>query len=679
MRSPIEVLLSTTVLFAALLLLRHEMLATVAVDYATAWQIGIDRGVLQDLCVSLLPGVAAALVAAFSRVGYWLPWALGAVAIWGLALANLLFFQYFGAPLEAWTIAEHVGDVWIIRGVVGDMLRPALLGPGALILLGCVWAARRGSPPTGSVRAARLRTAAVTAALAASAAFGAVGLAPAERLAGSVIAENVAFEIARDALRVDAPGPAHHAALQRFGLRGVVRLEPRFGGAPTAHLAALRDGRGWQPKRSGDRAGDAFSSLLRPLAVDPARTAAMRERLGLDPDRTPNIIVLFLESTRAYEVQHPEIGPSLFPELRGVLERHAISFTTAYSSAMAAGLTARGQFSTNCSMLPNFGGAATFIAHPEVRVRCMADVAREAGFETLWISGGPMHFHNKFTFERLHGTRTFFDEAYFEREPAERPYEGCGFPDKALLERSVALLERAKRPFYASILTISTHVPHSLVPEAPVPSELEALFREHGNGLDSQQGEKYAAYLSRLRYLDQSVGVFFRAFFASDLADHTVVVVLGDHGVGVQGALPVTAAQRIEQRARIPLALVSAGIKRGESLTHQVHQIDVAPTVAEIAGWTGDVTWLGRSLMQGGTPWVFASDSELHYRVGDRACYAEPGTAQRCYELAPGDDPLFDTPARSVPAERTHEMFFLGLALETRQAITRNQLAARAQ
>ena len=65
--------------------------------------------------------------------------------------------------------------------------------------------------------------------------------------------------------------------------------------------------------------------------------------------------------------------------------------------------------------------------------------------------------------------------------------------------------------------------------------------------------ERYLGYLSRLRYLDQSLGAFFERFFASPLADDTVVVILGDHGLGIPTVFAQPYFQKIEMRSRIPL------------------------------------------------------------------------------------------------------------------------------
>ena len=73
--------------------------------------------------------------------------------------------------------------------------------------------------------------------------------------------------------------------------------------------------------------------------------------------------MLFLESVRGFEFFHPEVGEKILSRTHRILNRHATVFTEGYSSSINAGQTVRGQFSTFCSMLPNMGGAATYIAY----------------------------------------------------------------------------------------------------------------------------------------------------------------------------------------------------------------------------------------------------------------------------------------------------------------------------
>ena len=85
--------------------------------------------------------------------------------------------------------------------------------------------------------------------------------------------------------------------------------------------------------------------------------------------------------------------------------------------------------------------------------------------------------------------------------------------------------------------------------------------------------------------------------------------------------------------------------------------MDVAPTVAALAGLEGPTSWVGRSLFaEQGTPWVMrVAGAGLQYRVGARACYSAVGASGlQCFD-ATGSDPLYDAelPQRSEQPELT--------------------------
>ncbi|MCK5689571.1 sulfatase-like hydrolase/transferase, partial [Myxococcota bacterium] len=207
--------------------------------------------------------------------------------------------------------------------------------------------------------------------------------------------------------------------------------------------------------------------LWRWFEPNPETVTGLRDRLGLPLGEKPNIIMLFVESLRAFELDHPELGPQILPNLRQELDEHAIYFTQAYSSSFTAGQTVRGQFSTFCSMLPNIAGAATYIAHSTVRVSCLQDLATQAGYKSVWLNSHTSNFHGKREFEMRHGTTEFFDGAYFESQGVDEKIGKWGLADTPFLQEVIHTLEKEDKEtdgFFANVLTISTHHPYTYLP-----------------------------------------------------------------------------------------------------------------------------------------------------------------------------------------------------------------------
>jgi arylsulfatase A-like enzyme len=247
-----------------------------------------------------------------------------------------------------------------------------------------------------------------------------------------------------------------------------------------------------------------------------------------------------------------------------------------------------------------------------------------------------------------------------------------------MLQEAVRICEREAldgRPVFANILTLTTHHPVSEIPEGPVPSVLRAAAT-------SWPAEKdYVGYLSRLRYLDDSLDRFFRALFAGPLGERTLVILLGDHGERYSPHVPIAQHQVVELMSRIPFAIATKHLPSPGTISHAVHQIDVAPTVADIAGLRGDVPWLGRNALDGpGSPWVLAHDEQLHYRFRDRACYTLQGDdAPRCYRIHAGIDPMLQGELSRIRADPAEVRFFQSVAIAAHQAIALNHIVPAAR
>ena len=658
-------------LAAALWWLRAQLVSEVGVALPAALALGLPSGLLLDLAMALLVcGVAACAGARWPAAAHPTAAAL-AILVLGFTAANVAYFGYFDARLEPWVIASHLRDLPAIAGSVRSLLAtPALFAaviaiPLVLLAVLLLASLRHHSRRPGVT--ARFAAALVAAALA----LGLAATAIKYRIVdgSSILAEQVFV--------IWIEGELGLRPLQGTARRAIERtLQDATKGdasAPGRVLATLRD---WDPQTRwlpgfGDFA--AAGPLVRTRAASSEHTRALRARLGLPVDGPVHVVLLFLESVRAFEMEHPALGPEVFPHTRALLARHALRFPTAYSSAPGAAKTVEAQFETTCSLLPGFGGPATYISRPELRATSLADLARAQGYHTVWISGGLENFHNKRAFESRHGTERFFGSEYLERIPYQGPHIDCGYPDGPMLQEAVRILEREAsggKPVFANILTLSTHNPVSEIPEGPVPPALRAA------AMSWPAQKDYVGYLSRLRYLDDSLDRFFASLFDSPIADRTLVVLLGDHGQRYRPHLPIAQHQVVELMSRVPFAFVTKHQPEPGVVSHPVHQIDVAPTVADIVGFQGDVPWLGRNALDGpGSPWVLAEDEQLHFRVGDHACYTLQGDdAPRCYRLDPGVDPMLRSELPAMRVDPAEVRFFQWVTIAARQAIALNHV-----
>jgi len=667
--APLPHLLPLLLLFTSLVLLRFELVGTLGMGPGQALGAGLLQGWYYDLVLSLGVAVGAWLLQGLLFVPWPLGWSLAASFLWVATLANVMHLRFFGIPLDWWIVELHWREVGVVKGSAVQLgLRPTILLSLALLIAALVQAllARRlgrrlGLPASPGLCSLQARGRSLLLALGLFLLAGFLWNAPdwfTTRLGrhATALGDNI--------VRV--------WALQNFGDYAGVgtgwaaslagSLTEAEQAAPTRVLAAYQR---LQPGRAPEIPPEPWP-LQRRLAPAPESSRRTREQLGLPATGPINVLFLFVESMRAYEWQDATLSRLIFPRLHRVVDDRAISFTQTYSSSFSDGQTVRGQFSAQCSDLPNMTGAAEYIAHPTLRITCIQSFLKAHGYQTLWFNSWHSSFHGKRAFETLHGMDTYFDHDYFRTKGITQRIGDWGLADGPVLQETLAKLQELAaggQPFYVNLLTISTHHPYTIVPEGPLPPELAAL---------ATTNEVYAAYLSRLIYEDGAVADFIQGIFDGPLGDSTLIVLQADHGSNV-APTGVDAVQQVELRFRIPLLFISKNLPRAAQIHEPAHQIDIVPTVAGILGLPGTVSWLGRDLFATeGSHWLYAAGDLLNYRVGERACYTlnnhPPVT---CFDLA-GKDPLFTPPTRQVPEDEELSRFFRKVAEANRRAIALN-------
>lgn len=420
--------------------------------------------------------------------------------------------------------------------------------------------------------------------------------------------------------------------------------------------------------KARDRGAPADWPLLRKFAADPERTKAARALLGLPEQGPINVIMLLIESLRYWDIAHPEVGPQVFPRLRSIFRNNAVLFSQGYSSSVSAGQTVRGSFSTFCSFLPNMGGPATYMAYPTVRIRCLPELMKENGYVTLWFNSHRANAHNKKFFEGSNGVDHFYDKVFFQEKGVTEIVSDLGLGDGPVLQETLKKIlewsEIQDAPLYVQIVTVSTHGP--VRPVASIRFS-EAFEKSAG------RRQLYRDYMTMFRYTDEAIGNFIAGLFRSPIGDNTVVLLLGDHAHGTLPHVPITPIQRMDLPHRIPIAVISKNIKRPEVRRRQVHQVDVAPTAAMIAGVSGEVTWVGGDLFAAGdgSPFVYSSSSGFSWRTQSIGCYNG-----KCVNLK-GKDPAFDAELPALPPQPELERFFRRVVEANGFAISTNRISPR--
>ena len=227
------------------------------------------------------------------------------------------------------------------------------------------------------------------------------------------------------------------------------------------------------------------------------------------------------------------------------------------------------------------------------------------------------------------------------------------------------LLERGKegKPFFAYLHYMDPHSPYK--PPEPFYSKYKGSYAGKFDGAHLQIEEAFKAgatkptaedwehlhalYDSEIEYWDSEFGRIYAALDGAGMTKNTVLVVLGDHGEAFYEHENIFHGNLYQENIHVPVIMRGPGVKAGRMRAF-AQLVDVAPTLADLAGITKGKAWMGQSMvaaMGGG-----AGHSDCVYsEYVDMRMVVEPSTSLKLM-LGDGPDKLFDL--KADPAEKNN-------------------------
>ena len=476
------------------------------------------------------------------------------------ALASVFFFGVFGGFLT-YPLLALVGDVRMIRSSVAAQVTPATLAglvaaPLVYVVL-VLGTARVLRPGRG---APWLRCGAVLAMLIAWVLFGQLSFAR-------------DWTTRRDRkVSANAQWTLVASWWQMVTGGGRVRMAERF--AP----------------------GDAsdFESGLRPAPPRP-------------PGRPPNVILIVLESVAAHWAGLNGGPFDSTPNLKAEAARSLV-FDNAYAHI---GRSSNSLGSILLSAFPKLDFRDLTEEYPRMPGTPIATVFHDRGYRTAFLTPSDLDWAG---WHRFLDRRGFGELIDHHGLPCQTLLSSWGMEDKCVVDGMIQFIEKdPAHPFFLMAWTQQTHHPYEPSPGAPL---LEFVKNSVTDAYDLNR------YLNVLHETDHHLERLFETIRRAGLADDTLIVVTGDHGqaFGAPHDSYMQGRTVYEEDVKVPLMFWFprryASARR--SLTIGSH-VDLAPTIAEIAGIPPAPDWQGRSLLDSGhPPRAYFYVAEDHFTLGVR-------------------------------------------------------------
>ena len=269
----------------------------------------------------------------------------------------------------------------------------------------------------------------------------------------------------------------------------------------------------------------------------------------------PNIIVIIWESATAKVIQRLGGLPNVTPRFDS-LSHTGVLFDAIYASGnrSAKGLAAilsGWPAQANAPILSSPSRAA--------RLPGLAEDLAHAGYYTGFYYGGELEFADFKSYLVAHGFDRIVGEQDFDRKDWSSKW---GAHDHVVLTRLVTDARTFRRPFFATLFTLSSHEPY----DVPMPPVVPGA---------SEQSHFLNAHI----YADRSIGNFIAAASREPWWDSTLVVIIADHGHPLP-KLPQPAGEAASQLYHIPMLWLGGALAVRDTVIGVVgSQVDVAPTL----------------------------------------------------------------------------------------------------
>ena len=329
----------------------------------------------------------------------------------------------------------------------------------------------------------------------------------------------------------------------------------------------------WQ-KIEGDsdwQFSDAKEGNGLPLYRVPSASLLNSEKLKAQREMQPNFILVLMESQRGRNTgyMNPQIQPSPTPFMDS-LAAHSHVWMRMHTSGVP---TTGGVLSTHIG-IPHHSrlAQATDLAH--VTLSSFVQVLTENGYSTHYMSAADPAWDNLGVWMSKWYTAEHYNR---ERE------DDSTFIDNAI-EYVRDTLSKEGKPFLATLMTRSNHYP----------------FNFAAGMTDEQKNRPLQERINvTMNYADRQIARFFHSIENEEWYKNTYVIIMADHGfpLGENGVSTMNGGG-FSNVSWIPFFIHGKGLDAVRDTTTAA-QIDIAPTVLELAGFAVPNIFMGHNLLRG--------------------------------------------------------------------------------
>lgn len=206
----------------------------------------------------------------------------------------------------------------------------------------------------------------------------------------------------------------------------------------------------------------------------------------------------------------------------------------------------------------------------------LGSILARRGYQTMFVYGGQPYYDHRQSFLGSNG----YNRLVFEKEFSSRTFRThLGWCDGDLFRSAHTAFRAAKKPFFATLLTLSFHRPYEVPPGnfGPIPT--------------SCSNKKQCR---AIHYVDWALGWFIENASHADYFDNTIFVFVADSPGGF------LSPEKQPEDFRIPLLIYAPEIigTQGRRISTICSQTDVSPTILSLLGGNYEHCFFGSNVLK---------------------------------------------------------------------------------
>ncbi len=368
--------------------------------------------------------------------------------------------------------------------------------------------------------------------------------------------------------------------------------------------------------------------------------------------RGKNLIVLHVEALQEKVIGKTLHNQEITPNLNRIKEE-SVYFKYCFDQVEMA--SADAEVLVNLSLYP-LNDVSVYMRYPDNYFNSLARTLCNNGYRDKVVFHGMWReFYNRKEAYPNMGFNRYFSLSYYDLDEMHNGLLG----DKTFLTQTAAMLEELSEPYYAFILTLTSHHPFNYLEDY---DEIDVYEYE---------GTIVGDYIRSIHYTDAAVGLFYDLLKEKGILDDSLLVIYGDHvafnynekhldalnmffGADMRNPFNQLKEQRVPLFIRFPEAHISKVVQENAGM------VDIFPTVANLLG-VHNPYLMGRDLFNSEEEMVilkrgsFIKDNYL-FHAPTRTMYDLETEAQRLVE---DEHPLVQEAEKALEiSEKIHGIDF---------------------